>query len=227
MANSRAQLWEWAEYYCPFCYITSVRLHRVGARYADRVEVRTRAFPLELVNDEGAPRDILEQEWWVAAVQEPDAPFAPYPADNWPTTTLPAFDAAWAAQQQGSEVALDYDLRIRRAFFAEGRNIGDAKVLDELAAEAGLDLSRFRRDVSSPAARAAVLAESALARETYRVRGTPTLMRADGTRLRAPFGYPTMRDRKIAGIHAAPCAGAGCDDMIAQLFDEVLSKPDD
>jgi predicted DsbA family dithiol-disulfide isomerase len=23
------EVWEWAEYYCPWCYITAVRLHRV------------------------------------------------------------------------------------------------------------------------------------------------------------------------------------------------------
>ncbi|MGH7669021.1 MAG: hypothetical protein ACRENQ_05965 [Gemmatimonadaceae bacterium] len=85
---------------------------------------RTRAFPLELPRGESAPRDILEQEWWLASTQELAAEFNPYPGDDWPTTTLPAFDAVECAAEQGESARRDYDLRVRRAFFAEGRNIG-------------------------------------------------------------------------------------------------------
>jgi hypothetical protein len=59
-----------------------------------RAALRIRPFPLELIDGESAPRDILEQEWWLAAIQEPAATFAPYRGDDWPTTTLPAFEAA-------------------------------------------------------------------------------------------------------------------------------------
>jgi len=62
---------------------------------------RTRFFPLELLRGEGPPRDILEQEWWLASLQEPAALFTPYSSDDFPTTTLPAFDAVWAARRQG------------------------------------------------------------------------------------------------------------------------------
>lgn len=219
------ELEEWAEYYCPFCYVAALRLHAVLPAYADRVHLRTRAFPLELVNGEGPPRDILEQEWWIAALQAPEGAFAPYPADDWPTTTLPAFDAAWAARQQGAAPGHDYDLRVRRAFFAEGRNIGRPEVLRAIAEEAGLDLARFDRDVASPAARAAVLADFREAREHRHVRGTPTLMRADGTRLALPIAYPKIRARKIVAVAALPCAGAGCDDAMRALLDGALAAP--
>ena len=43
---------------------------------------------------EAAPRDILEQEWWLAAIQEPEADFSRFAGDDWPNTTLPAFQAA-------------------------------------------------------------------------------------------------------------------------------------
>ena len=91
------------------------------------------------------PRDILEQEWRLAALQEPAAKFAPYEGDDWPATTLPAFEAAWCAARQGEAAFIDYDLRIRRAFFAEGRNIGRIEVLTEIAKEAGLDMAHFVR----------------------------------------------------------------------------------
>src|SRR5437879_12403025 len=57
------ELWEWAEYYCPWCYIAAVRLHRVAKEYEGRVTFRTRPFPLELAHGEAAPRDILQPEW--------------------------------------------------------------------------------------------------------------------------------------------------------------------
>lgn len=218
-----AELWEWAEYYCPWCYVAAVRLHGVQKEYEGRVRASTRFFPLELLNGEEPPRDILEQEWWLAAIQEPAAAFVPYSAD-WPTTTLPAFDAVWAARQQGPSVAMDLDLRIRRAFFAESRNIGKPDVLLEIAHDVELDFVRFERDFASPAARVAVTEESTLGRERYRVRGTPTLMLADGTRLRTPIAMPKVRNRRIVSMSPLTCFGEGCVDETRALFDAALAQ---
>lgn len=218
------EMWEWAEYYCPWCYVGAVRLHAITLEYQGRVKLRIRAFPLEILDNDPAPRDILEQEWWLAAIQEPTAAFAPYPSDDWPTTTLPAFEAAWCASRQGDDVLLDYDLRVRRAFFAEGRNIGRREVLLEIAEEAGLDLPRFTRDLSSGQALPAVLEEARLGREQYRVRGTPTLMLADGTRLRHPIAYPRMRDRRVIGVTPLPCHGEECLAATRDLFEKALQQ---
>jgi predicted DsbA family dithiol-disulfide isomerase len=98
---------------------------------------------------EAAPRRILEQEWWLAAIQEPLAEFKPFEGDDWPTSTLPAFEAAWCARQQNEASFLDFDLRIRRAFFAEGLNIGRREVLLGLAAAAGLDTHRLAADLET------------------------------------------------------------------------------
>ena len=189
--------------------------------------LRTRFFPLELLRGEGPPRDILEQEWWLASLQEPVALFTPYSSDDFPTTTLPAFDAVWAARRQGDDIAMDYDLRVRRAFFGEGRNIGRPSVLHDLAREAGLDLPRFERDVASPEARSAVLAESRAGREQYHVRGTPTLMLGDGTRLRLPIAYPTIKERRIVAMAPLPCCGDGCTDAMRSLFERALASAGD
>jgi predicted DsbA family dithiol-disulfide isomerase len=200
-----------------------VRLHQIMPEYQGRVRVRTRPFPLELGDAEGPPRDILEQEWWLAALQEPAAAFARYPENrDWPTTTLPAFDAAWCAAQQGEDAGHDYDLWVRRAFFAEGRNIGRREVLLDIAREAGLDVPLFTRTFDSGAARAAVLEESRLGRERYGVRGTPTLMLGDGTRLRAPIAFARMRERKVVGVQALPCCGEACLEATRALFEQAL-----
>ena len=136
--------------------------------------------------------------------------------------TLPAFDAAWCASQQGEAAGHDYDLRVRRAFFGEGRNIGKPAVLIEIAEEAGLDVPAFRRLLDSGQAREAVLAEAQEGRERYRVRGTPTLTLSNGDRLRPPMAYPTLRERKIVSIKPLPCYGEGCTDAIRELFEAAL-----
>jgi predicted DsbA family dithiol-disulfide isomerase len=192
--------------------------------YRGRVTLRIRPFPLEVLDGEAAPRDILEQEWWLAAIQEPAAAFAPYPSDDWPTTTLPAFEAAWCAGRQGDDVLLDFDLRVRRAFFAEGRNIGRREVLLAIAGEAGLDLPCFARDFASGQALPAVLEEARLGRERYRVRGTPTLMLPDGTRLRHPMAFPRMRDRKVVGVTGLPCCGDECLAATRGLVEQTLRQ---
>ncbi len=181
-----------------------------------------RSFPLEVVGGEAAPRDILEQEWWLAAIQEPAADFAPYEGDDWPTTTLPAFEAAWCAFRQSEEKGHDYDLRVRRAFFAQGRNIGRRGVLLEIAEEAGLDLRRLERAFQSGEAREAVLEECRLGMESYHVRGTPTLMLSDGTRLHVPIAFPTMKERRVVAIKDLPCCGEGCLDATRNLFERAL-----
>jgi AraC-like DNA-binding protein len=186
------------------------------------VRVRNRPFPLEVVGSGPAPRDILEQEWWLAAIQEPAADFARYEGNDWPATTLPAFEAAWCAFRQGEDVGHDYDLRIRRAFFAEGRNIGRPQVLLEVAEEAGLDVRHFEQAFKSGEAREAVLEECRSGKERYRVRGTPTMMLSDGTRLRHPIIFPTIKERKVVGIKPLPCCGEGCLDATRALFEEAL-----
>jgi hypothetical protein len=75
-------------------------------------------LPLEVMSGEAAPRRILEQEWWLAALQEPLAEFKSFEGDDWPTS-----EAAWCAREQNEALFLDFDLRIRRAFFAQSRNI--------------------------------------------------------------------------------------------------------
>jgi predicted DsbA family dithiol-disulfide isomerase len=202
--------------------VAAVRLHAIMPALQGRATLRIRPFPLELIDGESAPRDILEQEWWLAAIQEPAAAFAPHSGDDWPTTTLPAFEAAWCAARQGEEALATYDLRVRQAFFSEGRNIGKWDVLREIAAETGLDRQRFDQDLAAGQARSAVVEEARLGRERYRVQGTPTLMLADGTKLRHPIAYPQMEERKVVGVAALPCCGEGCLEATRAVIEQAV-----
>lgn len=198
-----------------------MRLHKIAPEYQGRIRLVERAYPLVVYGGGPPDRQIMEAEIWLAALQEPDAVFKPL-SEDWPTTTLPAFDAAWSAAQQGEQIGRDFDLRIRQAFFAEGRNIGKPEVLLELAREAGLDLAHFTRSINSGAARAAVLAEGKLGKEQFNVRGTPTLMVSDGTKLRHPIAYPRLQNGKIISIGRLPCSGEGCYTATRALFDAAL-----
>jgi hypothetical protein len=173
---------------------------------------------------EAAPRRILEQEWWLAAIQEPLAEFKPYEGDDWPTSTLPAFEAAWSARQQSEALFLEYDLRIRRAFFAEGLNIGRPEVLVDLAAGTGLNVDQIKADLETGRARDAVIAEAQLGQQQFRVRGTPTIMLADGTKLRHPIAFARMRDEQVIGVTPLPCHGEECMEATRQLFERALAS---
>jgi predicted DsbA family dithiol-disulfide isomerase len=216
------ELWQWGEYYCPWTYVATVRLQTVAPEYRERVRLRLRPFPLELIDGTSAPRDILEQEWWLAAIQEPAAAFAPYRSDDWPTTTMPAFEGAWCAERQGDDAFTEYDRRVRRAFFAESRNIGKRETAIDIAREAGLDMPRFTRDFAGEEARAAVLAEARLGRERYRVEGTPTAMLPDGTPLRHLLAEPEMTDRIVVAVPPLPCCGEACLAATRTMFDRAL-----
>jgi predicted DsbA family dithiol-disulfide isomerase len=201
-----------------------VRLHHVLPEYAGRVRLRVRPFPLEVMGGEAAPRRILEQEWWLAALQEPLAEFKPFTGDVWPTTTLPAFEVAWCAAQQSDDALLRFDLRVRQAFFGESRNIGRREVLLELANETGLDVDRIKSALDDGTAREAVLAEARAGQEQYRVRGTPTLMLADGTKLRAPIAFARMHAERVVGVMPLPCHGEECLQATRELLERALAS---
>jgi predicted DsbA family dithiol-disulfide isomerase len=222
LASTRIpELWEWAEYYCPWCYVAAVRLHKVMPEYQGRVKLRQRAFPLELYGGGPPDRNELELEIWLAAMQEPEAVFKPFKED-WPTTTLPAFEGAWCAFQQDELSGHDFDLRIRRAFFAEGRNIGKRTVIMELALVSGLDMVHFWGVLYDGQARTAVLEEGRLGKEIYKVRSTPTVMLADGKKLRHRIAYPNIQNGKILSVGKLSCCGEECYEATRALFEQVL-----
>jgi hypothetical protein len=200
-----------------------VRLQKIAPEYEGRVRLVEKAFPLEVYGGGPPDREELELEIWLAALQEPAAVFKPF-GDDWPTTTLPAFDAAWCAFQQGEAIGRDFDLRIRRAFFAEGRNIGKRETMLDLAREANLDMDHFTRLFNSDEPRAAVLEEGKLGKEKFSVRGTPTVMLSDGTKLRHKMSYPNIKNEKIISVGKLPCCGEGCYEATRELFEKALAS---
>jgi protein-disulfide isomerase-like protein with CxxC motif len=98
-------------------------------------------------------------------------------------------------------------------------------VLLELAEAVGLNMAQFTQAFDNGAARAAVLEECRLGREQYKVRGTPTLMLADGSKLRSPIAYPVMQEHRIVRVQKLPCCGEGCLTATRELFERALRQP--
>jgi hypothetical protein len=83
-------------------------------------------------------------------------------------------------------------------------------------------VAALTRALETGDARAAVLAEARSGQEQYRVRGTPTLMLADGSRLRAPIAFPQMREHRVTGVMPLPCHGDECLQATRELFERAL-----
>lgn len=80
--------------------------------------------------------------------------------------------AKWAEAQPGGEAIHD---ALFRAYFVDGRNIGDAKVLVEIAKSVGLDEAQAREVLDKRTHKAAVDADWEQSRR-YGVTGVPTFV---------------------------------------------------
>ena len=80
--------------------------------------------------------------------------------------------AAWAESQSGGEAIHD---ALFRAYFVDGRNIGDAQVLVEIAESVGLPADKAREVLEQRSFKAAVDADWQKSRE-YGVTGVPTFV---------------------------------------------------
>ena len=220
--NSIPELWQWAEYSCPWCYIAAVRLRKIMPEYAGRVRLRERAFPLEVYGN-GAPiRQDIISEIWLAALQEPAAEFEPFPDRGWPSSTLPAFEAAWIARQQSEVLGHEIDFQIRKAFFADGRNIGRSDVIVEIAKECDLDMNHFLRLFESQEVNFAILEEGKIGKEQFHVRGVPTIMAEDGMKFRHPIAYADILEGKVYSVGELPCCGDNCYQLTRDIFDKTI-----
>jgi predicted DsbA family dithiol-disulfide isomerase len=129
----------WSDYVCPFCYLQLPVIDRLQQEFGPRLEVRWHAF--ELRPD---PAPTLD-------------PQSPYLHDTWTRLVYPmahargmrlhlppvqprsrkAFEASEHARTLGHFHAMHRALF--RAFFEEGRDIGDTETLLDVGAAAGLE----------------------------------------------------------------------------------------
>lgn len=171
--------------------MASARLYRVRGEFQSQITLRWRAFPLEVIDQTPPPRHIIDQEWRHIAQEEPLAVCRPWEAPGYPSSTYVAFEAYNCAYAQDPWLAFEFDYRVRRALYGESRWIQLRHVLRDIAAEAGLDLNRFTRDLDSGRYKGRVMHDC---QEALRLRDeaghamtSPTLVLPNGEVYHNPF----------------------------------------
>ncbi|MBK9032674.1 MAG: DsbA family oxidoreductase [Myxococcales bacterium] len=169
----------WSDLACPWCYIGKRRLEAALAQAPQEVELVWRSFELDpsapAIRDDSQSyverlaakyrRSTAEAEAMIANITAVAA------ADGLDFridrvrggNTFDAHRVLHLAAAHGHQGALKE--RLLRAYFTEGRALGDHATLVELAAEVGLDAEEVRAALAGDAHAAEVRADEGLARE--------------------------------------------------------------
>jgi len=178
----------WSDIACPWCYIGKRRLEEATATFRERtgtdVEVEYHSFELSpdtpvdfdgstvdfLAHHKGMPRDqvaaMLEQVTGIARSVGLDYDFDALHH----TKTLKGHELLHHAKAHGLQGEMKE--RLLRAYFTEGRHVGDLGTLVELAAEVGLDADATREALESGRYAEDVAVDIAQAR-AYGIQGVP------------------------------------------------------
>jgi predicted DsbA family dithiol-disulfide isomerase len=168
---------------CPWCYVGKRRLERALTSIGGDAQVTWRPFQLNPTMPlEGMDRTAylkakfgsLEafgqmKEQLLAAGVEEQIPFAFEKIQRTPNT-FSAHRLVWHAAQQGKQDEVVDTLF--RAYFLEGKNIGDVKILTHVADEAGLDRTETETFLASDKGVVEVKGEEAVGRRLG-IRGVP------------------------------------------------------
>jgi len=165
----------WSDYVCPFCYLELPELDTLKHEMGEDLEVDWRAFELRpqpepTLDPDGA---YLHRVW--------NASVYPMAAERRMVLKLPpvqprsrkALEAAEFARGRGRFDEVHRALF--RAFFEEGRDIGDVAVLLDIGEAAGLDRAELEHFLTTGAHEDKVLADQDLARRLG-IGGVPALL---------------------------------------------------
>jgi predicted DsbA family dithiol-disulfide isomerase len=167
-----------SDYICPFCYVGFETIRKLKGEFD--LEVEWRGFQIHPDwPAEGIPADKLRGNGDGAARQATwkriEAMAEAVGFEIKPPSVLTNSRAALAATEFARDSGRDEPLeeRIYRAYFNEGVNIGDAKVVARLAGETGLDAGAVADAIKS-AKYEMRLKNNALAANNRGVSGVPT-----------------------------------------------------
>lgn len=152
------------DYNCPFVYRSARMLENVAASGQREVNVGWRYFSLTQINH----------------VQDPDsAPWTVWGApEDEPVKGRLAFKAAEAARRQDGFARLHMNLLHAR--HRDRLDIESPQVVEHVARDSGLDMERFRRDLTDPTIIEALERDHTRARADHGVFGTPTFVFGGG-----------------------------------------------
>ncbi|CAM2156480.1 DsbA family oxidoreductase [Pararobbsia alpina] len=185
----------WTDYVCPFCYLQLDILDRFIEASRVPVEVEWHAFelrpdPVALIDPEG---DYIKGIWLdgvypLAAERNPKMKRPPFA----PRSRL-AFETAFFSRTVGRFDAVHH--AIFKAFFEDGRDIGNVDVLLDIASECGVDRKALSASVTEQRFKPAIEDDEATAGRLG-VTGLPFVMLS---RLGdAPGAQPPLAVRGVA-----------------------------
>jgi predicted DsbA family dithiol-disulfide isomerase len=171
---------------CPWCFVGKRRLEKAVAASGIPLQIRWRPFQLDpTIPPEGkSRRAYLEDKFGteerirqlhdnLAAVGAPEGIDFAFERIEVSPNTLDAHRLIrWASTPEQQERIVE---ALFRAYFLEGRNIGDHAVLADIAAEAGMDDDELAARLAGDEDREAVRAEIAQAQQMG-VTGVPTFI---------------------------------------------------
>ena len=173
-----------SDYTCPWCYVGWARLESALRRVPEGVNVDVRWRPYEIhaeVPPEGMPVEDL-----------------PYPPEQWArmqealrlsaaeegldvgkrpkvSNTHRALMAGEYARAEEPERFPAFHEALFKGYFAEGRDLGDPTVVEDLARSSGLDVGRMTKALDDGEYEEAITATTDAARELG-ITGTPTFV---------------------------------------------------
>ena len=168
----------WSDVVCPWCYIGKRRFEQALENFdgRDGVEVVFRPFQLDPTAPPGVATPVADVYARKFGGPERAAQIIGHVTDVAAASgiefhldravranTLLAHRLLWFAEPRGVQIALKEELL--RAYFTDGRNVGDPDVLVELAERVGLDRDEVEEFLASDAGTGEVRAELAVAAE--------------------------------------------------------------
>ena len=177
---------------CVWAWIAQPRLEELQRKWGNSIELRHRFVDVfgdarqKITTKYGEDTGFAKFHQHIAdAAAGFDA--ASIHADTWcscrPRSSLPAHLVLKAAELVGSGSQMEaLALAIRRAFFAEGEDIGDAERLLTLAEVCGLDRGELRRCLDDGSAMAALSSDQRMA-NNLGVKGSPTWVLNEGRQM--------------------------------------------
>jgi predicted DsbA family dithiol-disulfide isomerase len=201
------------DYICPFCYVGDVRLERLREHFNLKInwcfleihpDTPTSGMPVqELGYADAQWRQMMDNLMAMGAAEG-----ISFREHDFTTSSHRALLLAEAAKEEGADVFYRLHRRLFAAYFTEGRNIGDAEILRELATEcdvaAGTVERAWREDRYEQQ-----LQRYLVGAHELEVRATPTIFFGRENRLNGALPFEAFLRAARAGAAAQQAEAEG------------------